>query len=157
MDAIAPLILAYDGTDHAAFAIQHAAYQLGTDREAVVACVWRPVDVCFQPVPGRRLRCCVAKEVERAADETAAFGACLARQAGFRACARTIQAAPTWMGLIDLADKWESSLIVLGTRHHPSLLGSRTGSVAAATVRRFHGSVMIVRKPNARAAFKPPQ
>lgn len=92
--AAGPVIFAYDGSDTAAFAIEAASSQLGTDREAIVACVWRPVDVCFKPVPGRRFRSCVAKEVERAAHETAAVGVDIARRHGFRASARTIEAAP---------------------------------------------------------------
>jgi nucleotide-binding universal stress UspA family protein len=143
-----PVIFAYDGTDTAAFAIEQASTQIGTDRDAIVACVWRPVDVCFTPVPGRRFRSCVAKEVERAAHETAAAGVALARQFGFRACARTIEAAPTWKGLITLADEWECPMIVLGSRQHTGLFGSRTGSVAGATVSHFPRSVLVIRKPD---------
>jgi nucleotide-binding universal stress UspA family protein len=146
--ASGPVIFAYDGSDSAAFAIEQASAQLGTDREAIVACVWRPVDVCFKPVPGRRLRACVAKEVERAAHETAAVGVDLARHHGFRACARTIEAAPTWRGLITLADEWECPLIVLGSRHHNGLFGNRAGSVAGATVSHFQRSVMVIRRPD---------
>jgi nucleotide-binding universal stress UspA family protein len=143
-----PVIFAFDGTEHAAFAIEQASAQLG-NRDAIVACVWRPVDVCFKPVEGRRLRTCVAKEVERAAHETAAAGVAIAREAGFRACARTIEAAPTWKGLITLADEWECPLIVLGSRHHNrSLFGSRTGSVAGATVSHFKRSVLVIHKPD---------
>lgn len=125
-----------------------ASSQLGTDRDAIVACVWRPIDVCFKPVPGRRLRSCIAKEVERAADETAAAGVALARELGFHACARTIEAAPTWKGLIILADQWNCGLIVLGSRHHSGLFGDRAGSVAGATVSHFQRSVMVIRKPD---------
>ncbi len=145
---VGPVIFAYDGTDPAAFAIEQASSQLDPDRDAIVACVWRPVDVCFTPVPGRRLRSCVAKEVERAAHETAAAGVALARRFGFRACARTIEAAPTWKGLITLADEWSSPLIVLGSRHRSGLFGSRTGSVAGATVSHFPRSVLVIRKPD---------
>jgi nucleotide-binding universal stress UspA family protein len=143
-----PVIFAYDGSDTAAFAIEQASAQIGADRDAIVACVWRPVDVCFKPVPGRRLRSCVAKEVERAAHETAAAGVALARHHGFRACARTIEAAPTFKGLITLADEWECPLIVLGSRRHTGLFGHRTGSVAGATVSHFPRSVLVIRKPD---------
>jgi nucleotide-binding universal stress UspA family protein len=139
--AAGPVIFAYDGSDDAAFAIEGASEQLGPDREAIVACVWRPVDVCFKPVPGRRLRTCVAKEVERAAHETAAAGVAIARRHGFRASARTIAAAPTFKGLIDLAEEWGCPLIVLGS-------GARTGSVAGATVKHFPRSVLVIRKPD---------
>jgi nucleotide-binding universal stress UspA family protein len=143
-----PVIFAYDGSDTAAFAIETASSQLGTDRDAIVACVWRPVDVCFKPVPGRRFRSCVAKEVERAAHETAAVGVDLARRHGFRACARTIEAAPTFRGLITLADEWHCPLIVLGSSHRTGVLGPRTGSVAGATVKHFPRSVLVIRKPD---------
>lgn len=139
--AAGPVIFAYDGSDTAAFAIEGASSQLGGEREAIVACVWRPVDVCFKPVPGRRLRTCAAKEVERAAQETATAGVAIARRHGFRASARTIEAAPTFKGLITLADEWGCPLIVLGSNR-------RTGSVAGATVKHFPRSVLVIRKPD---------
>ncbi|MBS1678074.1 MAG: universal stress protein [Actinobacteria bacterium] len=142
-----PVILAYDGTEPAAFAIEQASSRLGANREAIVACVWRPVDVCFKPVPGRRLRACVAREVERAAHETAAAGVALARHFGFHARARTIEAAPTWKGLVTLADEWECPLIVLGSRHRTGLFGHRTGPVAGATRSHFQRSVLVIHQP----------
>ncbi|HEX3362375.1 MAG TPA: universal stress protein [Solirubrobacterales bacterium] len=150
-----PIVFAYDGTDTAAFAIGQASGQLGTARDAIVACVWRPVDVGFEPVAGRRFRCTMASEVERAAQETAAQGADIATQAGFRARPRTIQGAPTYRGLINLAEQHACSLIVIGSHHRTGVLGYLTNSVAAATVSHFRHSVLVIRKPAVAASNVP--
>ena len=52
---MAPVILAYDGSELAAFAIERAGIELAPGREALVACVWHPVDVGFTPVDGEPL------------------------------------------------------------------------------------------------------
>ena len=76
------MLLAYDGSDLAAFAIDQAGRQLATGRDALVVCVWQPVDVGFAPVDRRPFDATQATEVHRAAEETAAHGASLADQCG---------------------------------------------------------------------------
>jgi nucleotide-binding universal stress UspA family protein len=142
-----PAIFAYDGSDLAAFAIEQAAFQLAPGREALVVCVWQPADVGFKPVKGRELHAAAANEVEGAAQETAQHGAELATKAGFKASARTIEAAPTWKGLVQVAEQNKCGLIVIGSHQRHGLLGHLAGSVAAATISHFDSSVLVIHQP----------
>src|ERR1700710_174616 len=103
-EAAGPAIFAYDGSDLAGYAIEQAGLQLAPGREAIVVCVWQPADVGFVPVKGRELHAAAANEVEAAAKETAAHGAELATAAGFQARPQTVEAAPTWKGLVKVAE-----------------------------------------------------
>ncbi len=85
-----------------------------------------------------------AGEVRRAAEETAAHGASLAEQAGFRAQSIAIEAAPTWKGIVEVADERRASLIVLGSHRRRGLAGHLLGSVAAAVASHSACSVLIV-------------
>ena len=50
---MAAVLVAYDGSDLAAYAIERAGRELAPGREAIVVCVWHPADVGFTPVDGR--------------------------------------------------------------------------------------------------------
>lgn len=147
-EAAGPAIFAYDGSDLAAYAIEQAAIQLAPGREALVVCVWQPSDVGFKPIEGRHLHAAAANEVEEAAKETAAHGAKIAERAGFRAQPLTVEAAPTWKGLVKVAEDHRCGLIVLGSHQRSGLLGHLAGSVAAATVSHFESSVLVIHKPH---------
>lgn len=145
---MAPVILAYDGSELAAFAIERAGIELVPGREALVVCVWHPADVGFAPVDGERLHAAAGDEVQAAAERTAAHGAALAEAAGFCARGLAVNAAPTWRGLVDAAEEHGASLIVLGSHHRTGLLGHLAGSVAGATVTHFGAAVLVVHRPD---------
>jgi nucleotide-binding universal stress UspA family protein len=142
-----PAIFAYDGSDLAAFAIEQAGLQLAPGREAIVVCVWQPADVGFVPVKGRELHAAAANEVKAAAEETAEQGAKLATAAGFKATALTVEAAPTWKGLVKVAKDHTCGLIVIGSHQRHGVLGHLSGSVAAATISHFESSVLVIHQP----------
>jgi len=148
-EAAGPVIFAYDGSDLAGYAIEQAGVQLAPGREALVVCVWQPADVSFKPVEGRHLHAAAANEVAEAAKETAAHGADLAAQAGFDARPLTVEAAPTWKGLVKVAGEHKCGLIVIGSHQRSGLVGHLAGSVAAATVSHFESSVLVIHKPHA--------
>jgi nucleotide-binding universal stress UspA family protein len=143
-----PVVFAYDGSELAAFAIERAATQLAPGRDALVVCVWQPVDVGFTPSDNGHLAghfdADQATEVRRAAERTAADGAALAVAAGFRAWSKAVEAAPTWRGIVATADEHDASLIVLGPHRRNGLLGHLQGSVAAAVVAHTTTPVLIV-------------
>jgi MFS family permease/nucleotide-binding universal stress UspA family protein len=143
-----PVVFAYDGSELAAFAIERAATQLAPGRDALVVCVWQPVDVGFTPTDNGHLAghfdADQATEVRRAAERTAAHGAALAVAAGFRAWSKAVEAAPTWRGIVATADEHDASLIVLGPHRRNGLLGHLQGSVAAAVVAHTTTPVLIV-------------
>jgi len=139
-----PVLFAYDGSELAELAIEEAARQLAPGREALVVCVWQPGDVGFVPPSGGNLDAADAAEVRKAAEETAAHGASLAERAGFRAQSIATQAAPTWNGLLDVAQQRGASLIVLGSHRRAGIAGHLLGSVAAAVVKHSGSSVLVV-------------
>jgi nucleotide-binding universal stress UspA family protein len=141
---IGPVLFAYDGSELAALAIEQAATQLATGRDALVLCVWQPADVGFLPTNERHFDAGKASDVKRAAEETAAYGAALAEKAGFRSQSLAVQAAPTWKGIVRTAEEHRASLIVLGSHRRSGLVGHLLGSVAAAVVTHSASSVLVV-------------
>ncbi len=139
-----PVIFAYDGSELAKLAIEQAGRQLAPGREVLAVCVWQPNDVGFLPINERHLNAAEATEVRKAAEETAAHGASLAEKAGFRAQSIAVRAAPTWKGIVDIANEHEASLIVLGSHRRRGLVGHLLGSVAAAVMAHSASCVLIV-------------
>jgi nucleotide-binding universal stress UspA family protein len=139
-----PVLFVYDGSALAALAIERAGRELATGRDAFVLCVWQPADVGFEPVGHRHFDADAADEVRQAAEEVAAFGASLARNAGFRTQGLTAEAAPTWKGIIRTAEEHHVTLIVIGAHRHTALVGHLLGSVAAAVVSHATCSVLVV-------------
>lgn len=141
-----PVLFAYDGSELAGFAIEQAGEQLAPGRECLVVCVWQTSDVGFVPVGDRQLDAAAADEVRQAAEETAAHGASLAAEAGFRTQSRAVEAAPSWKGIVETAEERGAGLIVLGSHRRSGLLGHLVGSVAAATVAHSPISVLVVHR-----------
>ena len=124
------VLFAYDGSDLAKLAIEEAARQLPAGRDALILCVWQTGDVGFVPAGELHFNAAQASEVKRAAEETAAHGAELAENAGFRAQSMAAESAPTWQGITKVADERDATLIVLGSHGRHGLAGRVFGSVA---------------------------
>jgi nucleotide-binding universal stress UspA family protein len=142
-----PIVFAYDGSDLAKLAIDEAARQLAPGRAALVLTVWHPFDVGFVPVGGVRFDAAQISDVKRAAEQTAAEGASLARAAGFDARGAAVEAEPTWKGIVKVADEHDSSLIVLGSHGRTGLASVLIGSVAEAVAAHSRRSVLIIHRP----------
>jgi nucleotide-binding universal stress UspA family protein len=83
------------------------------------------------------------------AHERAAEGAKIARRAGFSAEPHATLSAPTWQGIIDLADEIDAALIVVGSR---GLKGAREvfeGSVSHEVAKHASCPVLVVPPPPA--------
>lgn len=112
-----PILICFDGSEGAHRAITEAAELLGP-RRAVVLDVGAPlttsesIAAVSSVVPGN------AFEELNTADalDRARAGAEAARGAGFDAEARAELAAPTWEGIVDVADEIAAAVIVVGTR-----------------------------------------
>ena len=139
------MVIAYDGSELAARAIEHAASQLPQGRCALVVCVWQPAHVGFTPVDERHFDADQATEVRLAAESTAAHGASLAQKAGFVADSMAVEAAPTWKGIVAAAEESQASLIVLGPHRRSGLVGHLQGSVAAAVM--AHSTIPVMAVP----------
>jgi nucleotide-binding universal stress UspA family protein len=138
-----PVLFAYDGSELAKLAIEQAGYQLVPERDALVVCVWQTGDVGFVPGSELHFNAAEATEVRKAAEETAARGASLAEKAGFRPQSLAIEAAPTWKGIIKVAEEHGANLIVLGSHRRSGLAGHLLGSVAGAVLAHAACSVLI--------------
>jgi nucleotide-binding universal stress UspA family protein len=143
---LGPVLFAYDGSELATLAIEEAGRQLEPGRDAVVLTVWRTFAVGFIPPPELKFDAAASDEVRRAAEETAAQGASLARAAGFRADGLAVTDAPTWKAIADVADDRDASLIVLGSHGKSGFTGIFLGSVANAVAAHSGRTVLIVHK-----------
>lgn len=154
MEAEAPgadsgrVLLAYDGSELAALAIQQAGAQLTPGREALVLVVWQPVDVGFFPINGTHFDADQATEVHQVAEAAAAHGAELAQRAGFDARPLTVEAVPTWQGIVTAAEQHDASLIVMGTHRHHGVSGHLAGSVTSAVEAHAQVPVLVVHQPD---------
>jgi nucleotide-binding universal stress UspA family protein len=142
---LGPVLFAFDGSQLAKLAIEQAGRQLAPGRDALVVCVWQTNDLGFLPVDDGHLNAADAGEVRAAAEETAAHGASLAEAAGFRPESMAIAAAPTWKGIVEVAEQRNASLIVLGPHRRTGLVGHLLGSVTAAVMAHSTASVLVVR------------
>jgi nucleotide-binding universal stress UspA family protein len=142
-----PVLFSYDGSELAGFAITYAATQLATPRDAVVVCVWQPAEVGFTPVGGQHFDAGQAVAVRQAAEETAAHGAELARQAGFQARSIAVEASPTWKGIVAAAEQEGASLIVVGAHRHSGLVERLLGHVTSDVVAHAMPSVLVAHEP----------
>jgi nucleotide-binding universal stress UspA family protein len=143
-----PVLFAYDGSELAQLGIEQAGRELVQGRDALVVCVWQPGDVGFLPTSERHFDAAQATEVRKAAEETAAHGASLAEKAGFRPQSMAVEAAPTWKGIVDVAEERGASLIVLGSHRRSGLRGHLLGSVTAAVAAHTTSSVLVVHEPS---------
>src|SRR4051812_1757380 len=146
-----PLLLCYDGSEGAERAIRAASMLFG-DRRAIVLDVGPPLTaaesmaVISPVVPG------AAFEELNAADalSRACVGADAARRAGFEAEARAEIDAPTWEGIVAVADEIDAAVIVVGTR---GLSGARElfeGSVSHQLAEHAGRPVLMVPPAHAR-------
>jgi nucleotide-binding universal stress UspA family protein len=143
-EAVGPVLFAYDGSRLAKAAIAEAGRQLPAGRDALVLTVWRTFNVGFIPEPGAQFDAACADSVGEAAEQTAARGATLAEEAGFRAQPLAVQGTPAAKAVTDAADDHDASLIVLGAHRKTGLGGRMAGSVAAEVASRSQRPVMIV-------------
>ncbi|HEX3511964.1 MAG TPA: universal stress protein [Solirubrobacteraceae bacterium] len=141
------MLFAYDGSELAKHAIAEAGQLLSESAlDAVVLTIWRPYDVGFVPPGGFNFDAKQPADVRRAAEETAAHGAALARAAGFQAASRAVEGAPTWKAIADTADEGDARLIVLGSPGRHGLAGRLAGSVAGAVSAHSARSVLVVHR-----------
>jgi nucleotide-binding universal stress UspA family protein len=143
-----PVLIAYDGSEHAQVAIEQAAKLLRPGVRAVVVTVWQPL----RSIPYAQLTV-VPEELADAmlggARATAEEGAERARAAGFDAEALAVAGTSTWHRLIEVAAEKGSQAIVMGAHGHTGLARAAMGSVASAVAQHAQCPVLIGRAPGA--------
>ena len=144
--ASGPVLFAYDGSELAQLAIEQAGGELAPGRDALVLCVWQPADVGFVPVDEQHFDAQDATEVQEPRSRPPHTERRWPRRQGSVAEASTIEAAPTWKGIIRIAEQRQASLIVLGSHRRSGLVGHLLGSVAAAVITHSTTAVLVVRQ-----------
>jgi len=140
-----PILICYDGSAEAAHAIGAAAELLGARRATVldtgpiVTAAESLAMVSMVPAGG------VFEEWNKSdARRRAEAGAERAREAGFTAEARAELDAPTWQGIVAVADEIDAAVIVLGSRGLSEAREAFEGSVSHEVVEHSHRPVLIV-------------
>jgi nucleotide-binding universal stress UspA family protein len=140
-----PVLIAYDGSDHAKQAIEQAGAQLRTPRKAVVVAAFEPLGA----IPFWGVRSIVPdemfEEVRNEAKKTAEEGAELATGAGFEATSMVAEGLRTWQAILDAAKEVDAGMFVLGSHGRGSVGSAVLGSVATAVAQHAHLPVMICR------------
>ena len=118
-----PLLIAYDGSEDAKYAIRSAAGLLAV-KNALVVTVWHPTsDLGTFAWYGAGPNMVNFPELDRAGAEAggrvAEEGAQIAREAGLHAESLAIEATPpVWKTIVDTADLHDAAAIVMGSRAH---------------------------------------
>lgn len=141
------ILLCYDGSRHSREAIAGAAPLLAS-RQAVVLHVHRPATEVAIPiggVPVGRPAAEVEAAVREHAQDIARRGCEIAREAGFDAEARTVEArGRTADAIVDVAGELDAEVIVVGTRGLGGVRSALLGSVSAALVHADDAPVLVM-------------
>jgi nucleotide-binding universal stress UspA family protein len=147
-----PLLICYDGSEHAKHAIRSAAGLLAV-KDALVVTVWQPTsDVGAFAWYGAGPNMADFPELDRAGAEAggrvAEEGAQVAREAGLQAESIAIEATPpVWKTILDTADLHNAAAIVMGSRGLTGLRSMLLGSVSNAVVHHTDRPTLVIHHP----------
>jgi nucleotide-binding universal stress UspA family protein len=151
-DRDGPLLICYDGSEHAKHAISSAAELLAA-RNALVVTVWQPTsDVGAFAWYGAGPNMVNFAELDRAGAEAggrvAEEGAQIARDVGLRAESIAIEATPpVWKTIVETADLHDAAAIVMGSRGLTGLRSMLLGSVSNAVVHHTDRPTLVIHRP----------
>jgi nucleotide-binding universal stress UspA family protein len=151
-DRDGPLVIGYDGSEHAKHAIRSAAGLLA-GKDALVVTVWQPTsDVGAFAWYGAGPNMVNFAELDRAGAEAggrvAEEGAQIAREAGLRAESIAIEATPpVWKTIVETADLHDAAAIVMGSRGLSGLRSLLLGSVSNAVVHHADRPTLVIHRP----------
>ena len=143
------LLLCYDGSEAARHAIERAADLLRT-RRAVVLTVWQPGAVLGSFAwAGATESMLNYVELDRAAAELSerivSEGARVAQDAGMQAEQLAVKAAgPVWKTILDTAERYDASTIVIGSRGLTGVRSMLLGSVSTAVVQHADRPTLVI-------------
>jgi nucleotide-binding universal stress UspA family protein len=145
------VLICYDGSHDARRAVDYVAQVLPASRVIVldVAPVLTAAESLALMTPGT-VGAVFEESNQQDAYTQARAGAALAREAGLEATAHGTLAAPTWAGVLDVADEVDAAMIVVGARGHSGLRELREGSLAHALVEHSGRPLLIVPPPRRR-------
>ena len=155
-----PLLLCYEGSEDAKHAIEHAGSVLG-GRDALVVTVWQPTAALGSSASaGATDGTFDVVEVDRAAadlgERVARDGVRIAQRAGLHANPLAVEATgPVWKTIVEIADRHDAAVIVMGSR---GLTGPRPmllGSVSSALVHHADRPTLIIRQSTQQTGRSP--
>jgi nucleotide-binding universal stress UspA family protein len=147
-DARRPILIAYDGSDCAAAAIDKVAAEFGP-REVIVLVVSEDLDrVPFLgtsgvPVEAETMELLTDAAI-KGAREMAEKGAERARGLGLEATTAVYEGGPVWSAIVDAAEEHDAALNALGSRGLSGVKHVVLGSVSGAVAHHSRRSVLIV-------------
>jgi nucleotide-binding universal stress UspA family protein len=145
----APVLFAYDGSDHAKSAIEQAGGQLRSGRPALVVSVLEPLEaIPFWGAPVSALPQGVLDEAREKASQIAEEGVRLAREAGFEAEALTVEGTPIWKRIVETAEERGASLVVIGSHGRSGVAYMAMGSVATSVANHSGIPLLVCRLPS---------
>ncbi len=141
-----PVLIAYDGSDHAKQAIEQAGAELRAGRKAIVLAAYEPLaGIPFWGVPASTVPSEMIERVKEEAAKTAGEGATLAESAGFDATSAVREGVRTWRAILDAAQELGVGMIVLGSHGRGSIGSAVIGSVATAVAQHADLPILICR------------
>jgi nucleotide-binding universal stress UspA family protein len=155
-----PLLLCYEGSADAKHAIEHAGSVLG-GRDALVVTVWQPTPALGSSASaGATDSTFDFVEVERAAadlgERVARDGVRIAQQAGLHAKPVAVEATGSvWKTIVEIADRHDAAIIVMGSRGLTGLRPMLQGSVSSAIVHHADRPTLIVRQSTQQPGHSP--
>lgn len=145
-----PILIAYDGSEHAKAAIEQAAAQLRLPRAAIVLSVFEPLTaIPFWGAPYGRVPAEVVDEAGKEAERVAAEGAALAKDAGFDSESTVVEGSPVWERIVAVAKERAAGMIVMGSHGRSGVSYVAMGSVATAVAHHAAVPVLICRAASA--------
>jgi nucleotide-binding universal stress UspA family protein len=152
-----PLLVCYDGSDDAKYAIETAA-TLFPGGHALVVSVWQRLagldSIAWAGEPAGMVD---YGELDRAAGEhgsrLAEQGARLAHQAGLDADPVPVEASgPIWKTIVEVGAAHDASAIVIGSHGLTGLRAMLLGSVSSAVVDHAGRPTLVIHRPDALSA-----
>ena len=147
-----PLLLCYDGSENAAYAIRRAG-EMFSGRRAVVLTVWRPTAALGSSAwLGATEPMADFFAVDRAAVEHGGFvadeGVRIARDAGLQAEPLVVEATGhVWKTIVEIADRHDAQTLVLGSRGLTGVRAMLLQSVSNAAVQHADRPTLVISPP----------
>ena len=147
-DARRPILIAYDGSDCAALAIDKVAEEFGP-RKVIVLVVSEGLErvpffgTAGVPVEPETMEL-LTDAAQKGAQATADKGAERARGLGLDPSTAIAEGGPVWAQIVDAAEEHDVALIALGSRGLSGIKHVLLGSVSGAVAQHSKRSVLIV-------------
>jgi len=146
-----PLIVCYDGSDDARYAIRRVG-GLFRDRDAIVVTVWHPTTIPLTlgfagETAGMNDFVALDRAAADAGRRLADEGVCIAQDAGLHAEPVAVKAnGAVWATIVEQAELHDAATIVMGSRGRTGLRAKLLGSVSTAVLQHADRPTLIVRR-----------